>query len=198
MASRSVVSLADEQLAAAVDKLASAKLEDEYLAVAKQLEAVNHELKSEELFAISLADEIEYLQETAMNARIVTANVSEEQLFQRSEQLDARAMKNIEEQVLADEQMAAKFRDMDDQIARAQRIAGAQAAMASSSLLARSLNDTQQALNARDNEFRARANAAATDELMAVRALDSKLYHTEQLQHRLADFELQVAHRQAQ
>jgi len=192
------VKLADEQLAAAVNALASAKLQSQYLGVAKQLDAVTTELKSEELFAISLSDEIEYLQETALNARIATGNVSEEALAQRSEELVAHAMKNMEEQLADQQEMANKFRDMDDQIARAQRVTGSEAAMASNSQLAMSLRDTEQALSARDNEFRARANASAAEELMAVKGLDARMYHTEQLQTRLADFEQTLAHRQAQ
>jgi len=170
---RSIINLADEQLAAAVNHLASAKLEDEYLAVAKQLESVKAELSSRDAFALSMADELEYLKETEANARIAAANVSEQQLAERSEELYARAMKNIEEQVLADEQMATKFRDMDDEIARAQRIVGAQAAMASNAMLSKTLRATEEALNAADTEFRSRTTAALGEEIMAVRSLQS-------------------------
>ena len=173
IAMSSRINLADEQLAAAVNQLAVAKLEDEYLAVAKQLENVKAELSSRDAFALSMADELEYLKETEANARIAAARVSQEQLAERGEELYARAMKNIEEQVLADEQMATKFRDMDDQIARAQRIAGAQATMASNAMLSKTLRATEEALNAADTEFRSRTTAALGEEVMAVRSLQS-------------------------
>jgi hypothetical protein len=81
--------------------------------------------------------------------------------------------------------MAARFKDMDDQIARANRIVGAEASLASRASLAKNLGETANALNAREAEFRARATAMAAEEMAAVKSLDNNLAGRAQLLQRL-------------
>ncbi|MDQ6799469.1 MAG: hypothetical protein M3041_01385 [Acidobacteriota bacterium] len=178
-----------EELAAAVKQLASARMENEFLAVAKQLQDVESQLSSRGLFAISLADEIQYLNETEMSARIVSARLGDQEmahrLGQRGEELMARGVRNIEQEFQLESEMATRFRDMDDQIARASRIVGAEAGMASREKLAKTLGATSQALSARESEFRARETADRAEELAAVRALDASVASKVELLKRL-------------
>jgi hypothetical protein len=170
---------AAEELAAAVNELAAAKMENEFLAVAKRLDDIESQLNSRGLFALSLAQEIEYLNEMEMSARVVLARLGDQEMAQRlaerGEQLMARGMSNIEQEFQLQNEMAAKFKDMDDQIARANRILGAEASMASRASLAKNLGQTANALDAREAEFRARATAMAAEEMAAVRSLDNNL-----------------------
>jgi hypothetical protein len=180
---------AGEELAAAVNELAAAKMENEYLAVAKQLDDVESQLNSRGLFALSLAQEIDYLNEMEMSARVVTARLGDQELAQRldarGEQVMARGMGNIEQEFQLESEMATRFRDMDDQIARANRIVGAEASMASRANLAKNLGATNKALDAREAEFRAREAADRAEEILAVRSLDARVANKAELLQRL-------------
>jgi hypothetical protein len=180
---------AGEELAAAVNELAAAKMESDYLAVAKQLEDVENQLNSRGLFALSLAQEIEYLNEMEMSARIASARLGDQELAhrlaERGEQLMTRGMSNIEQEFQLESEMASRFRDMDDQIARAQRIVGAEASMASRASLAKNLDATAKALDARQAEFRTREAADRAEEILAVRALDARVANKAELLQRL-------------
>lgn len=173
------LNVASEELTEAVNELAAAKMENEYLAVAKRLDDIESQLSSRGLFALSLAQEIEYLNEMEMSAKVVLARLGNEEmahrLAERGEQLMARGMSNIEQEFQLQNEMAARFKDMDDQIARAQRIMGAEASMASRASLAKQLGETENALSAREAEFRARSTAMAAEEILAVRSLDNNL-----------------------
>ena len=168
-----------EELAHAVNALASAKMENEYLAVAKQLDDVESQLAVRGYFAISLADEIAYLNEMEISARVVFARLGDEamahRLAERGEELMARGMSNIAQEFQLQDEMAARFKDMDDQVARASRIIGSEATMASHANLAKELGETEQALNAAQAEFRARSTAMAAEEIAAARSLDNNL-----------------------
>src|SRR2546421_12637706 len=97
-------------------------MENEYLAVAKQLDDVESQLAARGYFAISLADEIAYLNEVEMSARVVLARLGDEamahRLAERGEELMARGMSNIAQEFQLQDEMAARFKDMDDQVAR--------------------------------------------------------------------------------
>ena len=180
---------AGEELAVAVNELAAAKMENEFLAVAKKLDDIESQLNARGLFAISLADEIQYLNEMEMSARVALARLGNEEmahrLSERGEELMARGLSNIEQEFQLENEMAARFKDMDDQIARAQRIMGAEASMASRASFAKQLGETENALAAREAEFRARATAMAAEEMAAVRSLDNNLAGRAQLLQRL-------------
>jgi len=170
---------ASEELTEAVNELAAAKMENEFLAVSKRLDDIESQLNSGGLFALSLAQEIEYLNEMEMSARVVLARLGDQEmahrLAERGEELMARGMSNIEQEFQLENEMAARFKDMDDQIARANRILGAEASMASRASLAKNLGQTASALDAREAEFRARATAMAAEEMAAVKSLDNNL-----------------------
>ena len=114
-----------------------------------------------------------------MSARVVLARLGNEEmaqrLAQRGEQLMARGLSNIEQEFQLQNEMAARLKDMDDQIARANRIVGSEAAMASRASFAKELGETAEALSAREAEFRARSTAMAAEEMAAVRSLDNNL-----------------------
>ena len=173
----------------AVNELAAAKVESQYLDVASQLEAVKRDLNSRDLFAISLAHQIEYLNEVELSARTVSARLDEKamamKLAERGDELLARGVNNIEQEIQLESEMAARFRDMDDQIARANRMVGAQANVASQVTLAKTLGATSSALSAKEAEFHARETADRAEETLAVRALDSRVASRDELLQRL-------------
>jgi hypothetical protein len=180
---------AGEELATAVNELAAAKVESQYLDVASQLEAVKRDLNSRDLFAISLAQEIEYLNEIEMSARIASARLGDQEmamkLAERGDELLARGMSNIEQEFQLESEMATRFRDMDELMARANRIVGAQASVASQATLAKTLGATSSALSAKEAEFHARQNADRAGEILAVRGVDSRVASRDALLHRL-------------
>jgi len=180
---------AGEDLAVAVNELAAAKTESQILGVAKQLEGVKSDLNSRDLLAITLAQEMDYLNEIELSARVALARLGDQEiamkLAERGDQLLARGMSNIEQELQLESEMAARFRDMDDQIARANRIFGAQASMASQPTLAKTLSATSSALSAKEAEFHSRETADRAEEILAVRALDSRVASRDELLQRL-------------
>jgi hypothetical protein len=126
-----------------------------------------------------------------MSARIVSARLADQELAQRlaqrSEQLLARGMNNIEQELQIQSRMAATFRDMDDQIAKANRSVASRAdVMNATQALAKQLGVVSQELNAREAEFRSRSTAATSEELAAVQALDSRVAQRAELLQKLA------------
>jgi hypothetical protein len=193
---------ADEQLGMVATRLASARLDNEYIDLAGKLKAVENELNAQNLFATTLADDVEYLQMVEMESRIVSARLSDQEMAQKlnvaSDELMSRAMKNIEENVQLQEEMASRLQHMEEVAARASRTAMNQASMVNSAaLLTRNLGAVSAALNRCDTEYRSRLNAAVENELAATRQFDSRLAQASELQHRLADFEQTLAQRQA-
>jgi hypothetical protein len=186
-----IVADADQQLAAVSNELASAKMENEYLAVSKQLEHVAAALSSEELFATSLADEVEYLQAVQLETRVLNTRLAAEEMAHRlseqSEALMSRAIKNIEEEQQLNSEMAMRFRDMDDQVSRATRVMGSRAGalMGAEQELNLRLAGVRKELDQRSTEFREREAAMASEELMAVKAMDARLEGRTALLHRL-------------
>src|SRR5205823_2913419 len=149
---------AGEELTAAVHQLAAAKMDNEYLDVAKKLQDVDSQLASRGLFALSVAQEIDYLNEIELSARVALARLGTDEmahrLAERGEAVMARGMSNIDQEFQIENAMAARFKDMDDQIAKANRIVGDEAAMASRTSLAREVGATANALNAAEATFR--------------------------------------------
>jgi hypothetical protein len=180
---------AGEELAAAVNELAAAKVESQYLDVASQLEAVKSQLNSRDLLAITLAQEMDYLNEIELSARVALARLGDQEiamkLAERGDQLLARGMSNIEQEFQLESEMATRFRDMDELMARANRIVGAQASVASQATLAKTLGATSSALSARQADFRARETADRAEEILAVRGVDSRVASRDALLHRL-------------
>jgi hypothetical protein len=192
---------ADEQLGMVANRLASARLDNEYAELAGKLKAVENELNAQNLFSTTLADDVEYLQAVEMESRVVTARLSDQEMAQKlnvaSEELMSRAMKNIEENLQLQQAMASKLQHMEEMAARANRSVMNRASMVNSaSLLTRNLGAVSAALNRCDAEYRSRLNVAVEAELAASRQFDSRLAHVSELQHRLADFEQTLAHRQ--
>jgi hypothetical protein len=193
---------ADEQLGMVATRLASARLDNEYIDLAGKLKAVENDLNSQNLFATTLADDVEYLQTVEMESRIVNnTRLSEQEMSQKlvaaSEELMTRAIKNIEENVQLQEEMATKLQHMEEMAARASRSVTNQASMVNSAaLLTANLGAVSAALNRCDTEYRTRLNAAVENELAATRQFNSRVNETSALQQRLSAFEQQLAHRQ--
>jgi len=201
--SRTALADADREINLAVKQLGAAKLENEYLAVAKQFADVQ-ELLSRPVASISLADEVEYLAAIQMEMKVAAdaeqlavRQLADEQMAARlnvaAEQLEAKALSNIKASAELMSEMAARLNDIDDAIQRASRIAGSRAAMESrsSEALSRNIAAARQTLLSREDEFFARARATANEELVAARTLNSA-----QLQNELANLQVRLQARQ--
>ncbi len=186
----------DQELASVASKLKSVQL-DNADQLAGRLKDISDQLNSESLFAVSLADEADYLAQVEMEAKTASAHLGDEamahKLSEVSDQLMAKAQKNIEADFLMESDMAARLKDMDEQLATANHAAN-QASMVNSASLAASLKAVSQALARCDNQFRENASLAVAQELNAVQALDNagKLSNS-QLEGRMKNFEAEMA-----
>jgi hypothetical protein len=190
--------LADEELSAVAQRVASARLDSELTDMANKLKVVEGELNAQSLFAVSLSDESDYLSQLADEADVVATRFSDEiqisaRIEQLSDELMHRAHKNIGEEAQIESAMMAVLRDMDDQTVRASRIN--QASMVNSAAVyTRNLGAVSDALHRCESTFRGSASLAVVDQLAAFKELDTKL-QSSALQHQLQDFEAEAASR---
>ena len=194
---------AGQELAAAAKRLETAKLDNEFLAVAKQYEDVEA-LMSRPLAAVSLADEGAYLSAIQMETKVLAdtelavKQIGDQEVATKfiatADELAARASSNIRANTELMSEMAARFGHMDDEIALAGRILGSRAGIeaGSAAMLGRNLAAAREALRSRENEFYARANVATGEELAAVKKLNSE----PELQGRLMNLQTRLQARQ--
>ncbi len=190
---------ADEELSAVAHRVASARLDSEFIEMNTKLKEVETALDARTLFAVSLSDESDYLTQLADEAEAVAARVSDEaqisaRLTEASEALMARAQKNLQEEAQVENAMMAVLRDMDDQAAQASRIANEAGMVNSAALYQRNLNAVSEALHRCQSAFRGTMSLAASDQLAAFRQLDTKL-QSSALQQQLQDVEAAAASR---
>ena len=190
---------ADAELAAVANRVASARLDSDYIEMAGKLKDVEVALDARSLFAVSLADESDYLVQLADEAETVAARFSDEaqmsaRLQETSEALMQRAQKNIEGEVELQAKMMAVLRDMDDQAVKASRVANEAGMVNSAALYQRNLGAVSEALHRCESTFHGSASLAVNDELAAFNQLDARLQSTA-LQQKLQDFQVEAASR---
>jgi len=190
---------ADEELSSVAARVAKARLDSEYAEMANKLKDVEGALDARGLFAVSLADESDYLSQLADEANTVATRFSDEvqmsaRLTEAADELMQRAQKNIEGEVELQAKMMAVLRDMDDQTAKASRVANEAGMVNSAALYQRNLSAVSEALHRCQSTFRGSMSLAVTEELSAFNQLDARL-QSAALQHRLQDFQAEAASR---
>jgi hypothetical protein len=196
-----VFARADQELNAAANALQSAKVESAYLAAAKQVEDAETML-NRPVASVTLADEIQYfstieMEERALEAKHLADQEYASRISRAAEQLEAMATKNIQASAELMSEMAARLKDMDALMARASRLVDSRAGVQAGSIemLNKNLAEARKALLSRSTEFNARANAASTDELAAVKRLSNG---APELQSKLMNLQSQLQSKQAQ